>query len=145
MPIKSFELVSIDAKRFSKLGERIPHLRVDHNTAVTSITSLSDKEAQIDFRFTVNYVGVGMIKIEGRVVWDGEAKMLSSQWSQTSALPNEVFNPILAAIFANCMPPAVVCARDIGLPPPLPPPQIQTAKPTKAVGARDSKGSMEVA
>ncbi|OGS42649.1 MAG: hypothetical protein A3K67_06565 [Euryarchaeota archaeon RBG_16_62_10] len=145
MPIKSFELISIDAKRFSKMGERIPHLRVDHNTAVTSITPLTDKDAQVDFRFTVNYVGVGLIKIEGRVVWDGEAKALSTQWAQTNALPNEVFNPILSAIFANCMPAAVVCARDLGLPPPLPPPQIQQAKPAKGPGARDAKGSMEVA
>jgi hypothetical protein len=145
MPIKSFELISMDAKRFSKLGERIPHLRVDHNTAVTSITTISDQEAQVDFRFTVNYVGVGLIKIEGRVVWEGEAKALATQWSQTNALPNEVFNPILSAIFANCMPSSVVVARDLGLPPPIPPPQIQMKKEARAPGAKDHKSSMEVA
>lgn len=145
MPIKSFELISIDGKRFSKLGERIPHLRVDHNTAVTNVTALNDKDAQFDFRFTVNYVGVGMIKIEGRVVWDGDARTLASQWAQSNALPNEVFNPVLAAIFGNCMPSAVVCARDLGLPPPLPPPQIQTQKPAKMPGAKDARSSMEVA
>ena len=145
MPIKSFELVAMEAKRFSKLGERIPHLRVDHNTAVTSISALSDREAQIDFRFTVNYAGVGMIKIEGRVVWEGEAKTITQQWSQTNALPNEVFNPILGAIFANCMPAAVVTARDLGLPPPLPPPQIQMPAQTKAPSGKDVKRSMEVA
>jgi len=144
MPIKSFELISIDAKRFSKLGEKIPHLRVDHNTSVTSVTAVSDREAQVDFRFTVNYIGVGMIKIEGRVVWDGDAKLLASQWSQTSAIPNEVFNPILAAIFANCLPSAVVSARDIGLPPPLPPPPIHTGKPPKTPGGKEMR-SMEVA
>ena len=144
MPIKSFELISIDAKRFSKLGEKIPHLRVDHNTSVTSLTVVSDKEAQVDFRFTVNYVGVGMIKIEGRVVWEGDARALASQWTQTNAIPNDVFNPILAAIFANCMPSAVVSARDLGLPPPLPPPQIQSGRPMKAPGGKDAH-SMEVA
>jgi len=144
MPIKSFELVAIDAKRFSKLGERIPHLRVDHNTAVTSVTPVSDKEAQLDFRFTVSYVGVGVIKIEGRVVWEGDAKAVATQWSQTNALPNEVFTPILGAIFANCMPAAVVCARDLGLPPPIPPPQIQMGKQPKAGGAKATH-SMEVA
>jgi len=145
MPIKSFELISMDAKRFSKLGERIPQLRVDHNTAVTSITTASEKDAIIDFRFTVNYVGVGMIKIEGRVAWEGEAKAIATQWSQTNSLPNEVFNPILAAIFANCMPASVVVARDLGLPPPLPPPQVQMKKEMKAPGAKDHKSSMEVA
>jgi hypothetical protein len=145
MAIKSFELVSIDAKRFSKLGERIPHLRVDNNTAVTSVSVISDKEAQMDFRFTISYVGVGMIKIEGRLVWEGEAKTISSQWSQTNALPNEVFNPVLQAIFGNCMPSAVVCARDLGLPPPLPPPQIQQMKPASKGYAKDARSSMEVA
>jgi len=144
MPIKAFELISIDGKRYSKLGERIPHLRVDHNTTVTSITAISEKEAQVDFRFTVSYVSVGMIKIEGRIIWEGESKTLASGWSQTSALPNEVFNPMLSAIFANCMPSAVVCARDLGLPPPIPPPQIQQAPQSKPK-AKDARGSMEVA
>jgi len=145
MPIKSFELVSIDAKRFSKLGERIPHLRVDNNTAVTSVSVISEKEAQMDFRFTISYVGVGMIKIEGRLVWEGDAKPIATQWSQTNALPNEIFGPVLQAIFGNCMPSAVVSARDLGLPPPLPPPQIQQMKPMKEPSGKDKGRSMEVA
>lgn len=144
MPIKTFEIVSIDGKRFTRLGERIPHLRVDNNTAVTNVSVVNDKEAQIDFRFTISYVGVGVLKIEGRIMWDGEAKAISSQWSQTNSLPNDVFGPVLQAIFSSCMPSAVVCARDLGLPPPLPPPQIQQMKPGKTSG-KDARGSMEVA
>jgi len=147
MPIKTFELTSVDAKRFSKLGERIPQLRVDHNAAVTSISAVAEKSAQIEFRFTVNYVGMGLIKIEGRVVWDGnDAKDLASQWSGANKIPNEVFNPVLAAIFSNCMPPAVVVARDLGLPPPLPPPHIKGAPGAKGPPSkRDRSSSMEVA
>jgi len=142
MPIKSFELIAIDAKRFSKLGERISQLRVDHNTAVTGVSAVSDKEVQLDFRFTVNYVGVGLIKIEGKVVWEGEAKQIASNWSKTNALPNEVFGPVLQAIFTNSLPAAVVTARDLALPPPIPPPQVQ-AKVQKP-GSKDTR-SMEVA
>ncbi len=145
MPIKSFELVSMDAKRFSKLGERPPQLRVDHNTSVTSISAQSDKDALVDFTFTVSYVGVGLIKIEGKVVWDGDAKTIASQWANKKELPPEVFNPILGAIFANCMPASVVVARDLGLPPPLPPPQIGMRKDSKMPKAKDHKSSMEVA
>jgi hypothetical protein len=86
-----------------------------------------------------------MIKIEGRLVWEGEAKAVATQWSQKNALPNEVFNPVLQAIFATCMPSAVVSARDLGLPPPLPPPHIQQMKQTPKGGAKDSRSSMEVA
>ena len=142
MPIKSFELIAIDAKRFSKLGEKIPQLRVDHNTAVTGVSAPTDRELQLDFRFTVNYVGVGMIKIEGRVVWEGDAKQIAANWSKTNALPNEVFGPVLQAIFTNSLPAAVVAARDLALPPPIPPPQVQQ-KQTKA-SSKDTR-SMEVA
>lgn len=143
MPIKSFELIAIDAKRFSKLGERIPQLRVDHNTAVTGVSAVSDRDVQLDFRFTVSYVGVGVIKIEGKIVWEGEAKEIASNWSKTNALPNDVFAPVLQAIFTNCLPAAVVTARDLALPPPIPPPQVQTGKPPKS-GGKDTR-SMEVA
>jgi len=143
MPIKSFELIGIDAKRFSKLGERIAHLRVDHNTAITGVNAVSDRDVQLDFRFTVSYVGVGVIKIEGKVMWDGEAKQIASNWSKTNALPNEVFAPILQAIFTNCLPAAVVTARDLALPPPIPPPQVQAGKTPKPL-SKDTR-SMEVA
>ncbi len=145
MAIRSFELVSMDAKRFAKLGERPPQLRVDHNTSVTSISAQSEKDALIDFTFTVSYVGVGIIKIEGRVVWDGDAKAVAAQWANKKELPPEVFNPILGAIFANCMPASVVVARDLGLPPPLPPPQIAMKKGAQMPKAKDHKSSMEVA
>jgi len=147
MPIKMFELVSVDGKRFSRIGERIPHLRVDQNTTITSLNATSDTEARIDFRFTVNYAAMGMITIEGRIVWEGEAKALAEQFSQKKGIPNEVFNPILAAIFTNCMPTAVVLARDLQLPPPIPPPpQMQQAmKPQGQPTGRDKRSSMEVA
>ena len=144
MPIKSFELNSVDAKRFTKLGERIPQLRVDQNTAVTSVTVTSDTEALLEFRFVINYVGVGVIKLEGKLVWKGEAKPLAAQWSEKHTLPNEVFGPILAATYANCMPAAVTAARDIGLPPPLPPPPM-AGRPGGSQKGKDHRSSMEVA
>ena len=144
MPIKSFELNSLDAKRFTKLGERVPQLRVDQNTAITNVTAVSDREVAMEFRFVVNYVGVGVIKLEGRLVWDGEAKALASQWSEKHTLPNEVFGPVLAAAYANCMPATVTIARDIGLPPPLPPPPMAGRMGAQGKG-KDRGSSMEVA
>jgi hypothetical protein len=148
VPIKTFELISTDAKRFSKLGERFPQLRVDQNTTITSLTAVSDAEARIDFRYTVNYSGMGMINIEGRIIWEGEAKPLADQFSQKKGIPNDVFNQILGAIFTNCLPTAVILARDLQLPPPIPPPpqmQQQGAKPPPAHGSKDKHRSMEVA
>ena len=145
MPIKSFEVNSMDAKRFTKLGERVPKLRVDQNTAITNMTAVSDREAVMEFRFVVNYVGVGVIKLEGKLVWDGDAKALTSQWSEKHTLPNEVFGPVLAAAYANCMPATVTIARDIGLPPPLPPPPIAGRPGGGQPKGKDHGSSMEVA
>lgn len=144
MPIKSFELNSIDAKRFTKLGERISQLRVDQNTAVTGVTVVSEREALLEFRFVINYSGVGVIRLEGKLVWEGDAKPLASQWSEKHQIPGEVFGPILAAIYSNCMPAAVTSARDIGLPPPLPPPPMAARPPSQQKG-KDHRSSMEVA
>ena len=146
MPIKSFELNSLEAKRFTRMGERIPQLRVDQNTAVTSVTAASDKEAHMEFRFLINYVGVGVIKLEGKLVWDGDANAVAAQWSDKHTLPSEVFGPVLAATYANCMPAAVVAAKDIGLPPPLPPPPMaQKGAGSQRSGKDHHKHSIEVA
>jgi hypothetical protein len=145
MPIKSFELTSIDAKRFSKIGERPPQLRVDHNTNITNVTAISDSEAQFEFSFMVTYSGVGTIKADGRLVWEGQGRVVAGQWAQKKSLPNEVFGPILASISMNCIPAFFIIARDLSLPPPTPLPQIQLKPETKSVGAKDYKSSMEVA
>ncbi len=144
MPVKSFELNSIDAKRFTKLGERISQLRVDQNTAVTGVTVVSEREALLEFRFVINYSGVGVIRLEGKLVWEGDAKPLASQWSEKHKIPSEVFGPILAATYSNCMPAAVTSARDIGLPPPLPPPPM-ASRPASQPKGKDHRSSMEVA
>jgi hypothetical protein len=145
VPIKSFEVVSIDAKRFSKMGERPPQLRVEQNATVTNIATTSVKDAQIDFRFIVSYANMGMINVDGRIMWEGDPSPIVEQWSKTKKLPNDIAGMVLGAIFSNCLPIAVVVSRDIALPPPIPPPQIQMPKETRPPGAKDHKSSMEVA
>lgn len=145
VPVKSFEMVSIDAKRFSKKGERVPQLRVEQNTTVTNISAISAKEAQIDFRFIISYATMGMINIDGRIVWEGEPGTIVEQWSKTKKLPNDVTGMIIGTIFTNCLPIAVMIAKEIALPMPIPPPQVQMPKETRPPGAKDHKSSMEVA
>jgi len=124
MPVKHFELSSIDAKRFSKSGEKIRNVRIDHNSTVTLITELNNKQANIDFRFTANYSGLGFIKIEGRIIYEGDAAALAKEWATSGKMPNEVANEIHMVIMNNCIPEAVLLAKDIRLPPPIPMPKI---------------------
>ncbi len=128
IPTKSFELSSIEAKRFTKLSDRPPHIRIDHNSTVILITEINEHEASIDFRFTANYRAVeevvGLIRIEGKIIYEGQAKNLVRQWTGTQQMPNEVANEVHTIIMSNCIPEAVMIARDLRLPPPIPMPTV---------------------
>ncbi len=125
MPVKNFEMVTIDARRFSKSGEKHTNIRIDHNSSITQIVEINDKEASIDYRFTANYTGIGVIKIEGRIVFEGEAAEIAHMWATEHKMPDDVANQIHGAIMSNCLPEAVILARDIRLPPPIPMPQVK--------------------
>ena len=88
MQLMGFETNTIEAKRFSKSGEHMANIRIDHNSTVTQISRSSDRTASVEFRFTVNYVGMGYIKIEGNVLLEGEVDPLIKEWSATSSMPN---------------------------------------------------------
>lgn len=139
MPIKGFEISSIDAKRFTKPGEKFQNLRIDNNSTVITITLAGEDQAALEYRFTANYVGVGMIKMEGKILIEGNAKEIVDSWSKSNNMPPEVANQVHGTVITNCLPVAVVIARDIGLPPPLPPlPPIQMPKKP---GAKDTRRS----
>ena len=142
MAIKSFELASIDAKRLMKLQAGQVNVRIDQNSTITFMNALSDTEASIDFRFSANYRAqteevIGLIKIEGTLVYQGKARDVVKQWNTTQQMPNEVANEVHTAIMTTCIPEAVMVARDLRLPPPIPLPAVNIqgpAKPGKRAG-----------
>ena len=146
MPVKGFELVAVDGKRFFKSGDRFGNLRIDNNGSVTLVTQVSDREAAVDFRFTTNYMAqegvVGRIQIEGKVLFEGDAHAIVRSWSGQGKMPDDVASEVLTVIMNNCIPEATMIARDLRLPPPIPipPVQVQTQPPPKGKG----RGSVEV-
>ncbi len=144
MQVKSFEITGIEAKRFSKPGEKLNNIRIDHNSTVTQIAKVSDDVAVADFRFTANYVGLGYIKIEGQVSVQGEVAEVLGEWQRQNSMPPDFANLVHNTVVPNCIPTAMLIARDIRLPPPVPMPRInvQQQSPPKRPG--DSSG-VEVA
>lgn len=140
MGVKTIEMVSIEAKRFVKREEKITQLRVDSNSTVTMITVLNDKEANIEFRFVTSYGYVGNITICGKLIYLGDAYDLEHRWKSTSNMPNEIASEIHTAIMQACIPEAVIIAKEINLPPPIPLPKVMFEK--KAPG---KPGGPEVA
>jgi len=141
MSIKTVDLTSIEARRFSKRDEKIRNVRIDNNSTVTLISELNDREANIDFRYTANYGGLGLIKIEGTILFEGDAPALAQQWGSDNNMPNDVASEVHTAIMRVCVPEAMVISRDIKLPPPFPLPQVNIQKKNK----RQASSGMEVA
>jgi hypothetical protein len=135
MQILGFEISVIEAKRFSKQGEKLNNIRVDHNSSVIQINRIPDGNAMVDFRFTTNYVGMGYIKIEGQLILVGEVGPVIDEWTKTGSMPADVANLVHNTVVPNCIPTAMLVARDIRLPPPVPFPRIniqQQKKPGSA-------------
>ncbi len=128
MQIIGFEMSTLEAKRFSRSGENLQNVRIDHNSTVTQINKISDHTASIEFRFTINYAGMGFIKIEGALVVEGDANSLINEWSSTGSMPNDTANLVHNTVVSNSIPTALLVARDIRLPPPFPLPRINIEK-----------------
>jgi hypothetical protein len=132
MKIKNIQLKSIEARRYIGLNERPKEVRIDHNSTVTHFSEVKDKEVTIDFQYTASYGPIGMIKLEGSIFCeDDDAKKIAKEWNETRKMPNQVASHIHTAIMHACVPEAVTVAKDLGLPPPIPLPQVRLgATPT---------------
>ena len=134
MKIKNIQLKSIEARRYINRNERPKQVRIDHNSTVTQFTVNKENQATIDFQYTASYGPVGMIKLEGSLLYDGDdAKKVSKEWNETRKMPNQVAGHIHTAVMHACVPEAVSIAKDLGLPPPIPLPQVR-------LGAQSIKG-----
>ena len=132
MKIRNISLKSIEARRYVKPNERPKQVRIDHNSSFTQVSFLKDNQASIEFQYTASYGPVGMIKLEGAMLYENDdAKKIASEWNQTRKMPNQAASHLHTAIMHACVPEAVGIAKNLGLPPPIPLPQVRLgAKPT---------------
>lgn len=146
MAIKGWELNSIEAKRFSKVGEKLMNVRIDHNNTVTGVTPLNQTDLAIEFRFTANYSGIGFVRMDGRIVVSDDTRSpdsLAKEWSSTNNMPPDFANLVHNAVISNCIITATILTRDIQLPPPVPLPQVDASQ--QQPGKNQSPKGMEVA
>ncbi|KAF5029898.1 hypothetical protein DSECCO2_643790 [anaerobic digester metagenome] len=128
MQIRSFETSSIEAKRFSKSGEKVMNVKIENNSAITQVSKLEGELYQIDYRFTANYTGMGYIKIEGHLNVSDLGDKAMEEWRRQNNLPLDDANAVHNAIVTNCMVTALLISREIKLPAPIPIPRINMQK-----------------
>ncbi len=132
MNIRNINLKTIEARRYISNNERPRQVRIDHNSTVTNISINKDKEAIIDFQYTASYGPVGMIKLEGSLSYQGDdAEKITKEWNETRKMPDQIASHIHTAVMHSCVPEAVGIAKDLGLPPPIPLPQVRLGKSPK--------------
>ncbi len=100
------------------------NVRVDNNSTVTQIVAVQEDLATVEFRFTASYAGLGVIKIEGSLDYECEAQALADTWAKSGRMSSGAANEIHNAIMSSCLQEAVIIARDLRLPPPLPLPVV---------------------
>jgi len=147
MPLSNIELTSVEGKRFVRRDEPIHKLDINSNSSVTRVQQIAEDQAEVEFRYTVNYIGVGFIKIEGRLLFKGDAAALVTDWSSKRNMPDTVAQELHTAIMGTCIPESVIIARDLNLMVPIPLPKIDLKKAKEAgkAGEAGSLGGMEVA
>ena len=134
MKIRNIQLKSIEARRYTNLNERPSKFRIDHNSNITQAHDVKRGEAIIEFQYSASYGAVGMIKIEGALLYENEdAKKIAEEWLSKRKTPDQTASRIHTAVMHSCVPEAVGIAKDLGLPPPIPLPQVR-------LGANPKKG-----
>jgi hypothetical protein len=143
MLIKTLKLKSIEARRYVEPDEKPRQIRIDHNSQISQVNSTMEKQLTIEFQYTASYGPIGMIKLEGTIVCEeNDAKRLAKEWLDTRKLPDQFASHIHTAVMHACVPEAVGIAKDLGLPPPIPLPQVQLSSDSKK---GQSHSGMEVA
>lgn len=132
MKIRNIQLKSIEARRYSDIKNRPQRVRIDHNSTVNQITEIKKGEAQVEFQYTSSFGPVGIIKIEGSLVYlEEEISKFVDNWQNSRKMPDEIASKIHTAVMHACVPEAVGIAKDLGLPPPIPLPQVKIGKNPK--------------
>ena len=133
MKIRNIQLKSIEARRYTSQNERPKQVRIDHNSTFTHVEFIRDKSGTIDFQYTASYGPVGMIKMEGIINFEDEkVKKISNEWNETRKMPNNIASHFHTAIMHTCVPEAVGIAKNLGLPPPIPLPQVRLGDTSKS-------------
>lgn len=132
MKIRNIQLKSIEARRYIERHESPKQIRIDHNSNITNFHDVKADRATVDFQYTASYGPVGVIKLEGSLIYEAEdAKKLANEWKNTRKMPDQIASQMHTAVMHACVPEAVGLAKDLGLPPPIPLPQVRLGSDPK--------------
>ena len=143
MRILGIKLKTIRAERYIEPDDKPRQIRIDHNSQVTRLVNTQDNNLTIEFEYKADYGPIGKIFLEGTLLCDDDdAKRIAKEWQDTRKMPDQFASTVHTAVMHACVPEAVGIAKDLGLPPPIPLPQVKLNTTTTKPG---QQGGMEVA
>jgi len=124
--IERFEIKGIEGRRYVELADAKNYkISVSHSTNILGIAKEGDK-ANIEFSFTTNYLPIGMIRAEGKMLYSGRTEELMTSWNNNRKIDDkEIANEIMNAPMAFCITTMFMIAKELNLPPPLPMPKLK--------------------
>ncbi len=131
MAIVGFSFTRILAEKQSAIRGKVD---INNNVGLVAVedTDISmaqgKKGVRVKFQFQSRFEpGVGQIRLEGDVILLEDAKVaedLLKEWKKSQALPQPVLAPVLNHILDRSNIQALILARDISLPAPVPLPKV---------------------
>lgn len=127
MPVQAFRITGVEARRY-RGGNTPSQVRIDHNTTVLTIRPRGDDRADVEFRYTVTYTGLGMIQFEGEVTYQGRtsgdaevwsAQTLLNEWEAKHRMPDGIAEEVHNVILAKGSFEVLILAQKLNLPPPV--------------------------
>jgi len=122
MPIVNFSMSAVEAKRYIKSSDKPRKIRVDHNVETVRVFPEKENVAGIEFRYTISYGHIGMIRMEGIIFYGDPDGKVVLEWQEDHKLSRNTMEEIHNYIFRNlggyeCL----IIAKKLDLPPPFPP------------------------
>lgn len=132
MPIVGFTFTTIRAEKRADIREKV---NISNNITITHAEESQLPFGQqkqdglkISFQFISSYEpNIGAIELNGNLLYIGDAKQLKDvvkNWNKDKKLPTDIMKHVLHAVMNKCNIQALVMSRDVGLPPPVPLPQV---------------------
>lgn len=123
-------LKSLEAKRYAGIIEG--PLNIHNNSTIKSVSKIEGR-LTVDFAFTCTYEpGIGLIRIEGDLsIQDSEENIdrAIKEWEKGGRnLPTDLAEKVHNTILSSCIVESVILTKDVGLPAPIPTPNISLSK-----------------
>lgn len=137
--VSNMNFKTVEARRYQKRPQKPSQVRIDNNLSVTGLEAIGDDTAQVEFSYTASYGPMGVIKIDGEFRWQDDAvDTVLSKWQEERQMEPNIASQLHTTIMQACLPEAVMLAKSIQLPPPIPMPQIKFQKPGQATARTDA-------